>query len=105
LQWAREHFDSYFVDPATQINLYLSQPDFIEAQKSSGGLQVDQLKVISSNLNDRPLTFDACIEWARKQFEQDYVNEIKQLLYSLPADLVRGPLLEANLLRHLSIDR
>lgn len=26
--------------------------------------------------------------WARKQFEAEYVNEIKQLLYSLPADLI-----------------
>jgi len=87
IQWAREHFDSYFVEPATSINTYLSQPDFIESAKAAG-LQADQIKSISMNLNGRPLTFDECIVWARKQFEEDYANEIKQLLFSLPPDLM-----------------
>ena len=86
-QWAREHFDAYFVEPPTSINTYLTQPDYIESAKAAG-LQADQLKSIATNLNERPLGLDECITWARKQFEEDYANEIKQLLYSLPPDLV-----------------
>lgn len=44
--------------------------------------------MILSGLQQRPLTFDECIVWARKQFEEEYSNEIKQLLHSLPADLI-----------------
>jgi len=87
IQWAREHFDSYFVEPPTSINTYLSQPDFIESAKAAG-LQADQIKSIAAGLNGRPLTFEQCVLWARLQFEEDYVNEIKQLLYSLPPDLM-----------------
>lgn len=87
MQWAREHFDSFFVEPPSLINSYLSSPDWVESQKAAG-LQADQLQMILGGLDTRPLTFDECIVWARKQFEAEYSNDIKQLLHSLPADLV-----------------
>lgn len=87
IQWAREAFDGYFVKPAENVNLYLSTPNFLEAAKTAG-FQIDQLKQIQDNLVNRPLGFDQCIEWARLKFEEEYNNEIRQLLHSLPRDLL-----------------
>lgn len=88
IQWAREKFDEFFVNPPTNVNLYLSAPNFVEQLKASGQ-QLDQLKTVRKYLvSERPRSFEECIEWARLKFEDDYVNEIKQLLYNLPKDQV-----------------
>jgi ubiquitin-activating enzyme E1 len=73
IQWARETFDALFVNPPTTVNLYLSQPNYIE-----------------TTLKDRPRSFEECIMWARLQYQHDYINEISQLLYNLPADQVNS---------------
>lgn len=89
IQWAREQFDDYFTKPAENVNQYLTQPDYIETTiKSSGGVkeQVEQIKEYLQN--SRPISFDACIAWARFKFEDNFSSQIRQLLYSLPADAV-----------------
>jgi ubiquitin-activating enzyme E1 len=89
LQWAREAFNAFFVDPPTTVNLYLSQPNYIETTLKSSGQHMGQLQQIDKYLvKERPTTFAQCIEWARLQYELDYVNEIKQLLFNLPKDQV-----------------
>ncbi|KAJ9117717.1 hypothetical protein QFC24_006431 [Naganishia onofrii] len=88
IQWAREKFDEFFVNPPTNVNLYLSAPNFVQQLKASGQ-PLEQLKTIRKYLvTDRPRSFEECIEWARLRFEDDYVNEIKQLLYNLPKDQI-----------------
>jgi ubiquitin-activating enzyme E1 len=87
IQWARENFDGYFVKPAESVNLYLSTPNFATAAKTAG-LSAGALRQIEADLKDRPLGFDECIAWARLKFESEYNNEIRQLLHSLPRDLV-----------------
>ena len=37
-------------------------------------------------VTNKPLTLEECIVWARLQFERDYNNDIRQLLFSLPKD-------------------
>ncbi|GAA5974375.1 hypothetical protein JCM11641_005243 [Rhodosporidiobolus odoratus] len=87
IAWAKERFEEYFEKPAEVVNSYLSQPNFIEAAKQSG--ETAQLTKIKSYLvENKPLGFDECIVWAREVFESEYGNEIKQLLYSLPKDLL-----------------
>lgn len=87
-QWAKERFEELFEKPAEVVNAYLSQPNFVEAAKQSG--ETNQLLKIRSYLvENKPLGFDECIVWARQQFEVEYSNEIRQLLFSLPKDLVR----------------
>lgn len=89
IQWAREAFDSFFVNPPTTVNLYLSQPDFVETTLKSSGQHHEQLKQIEKYLvKERPMSFEECIMWARLQYENNYVNEIKQLLFNLPKDQV-----------------
>jgi len=41
---------------------------------------------VSFLVTKKPLTFEECIIWARLQFERDYNNDIRQLLFSLPKD-------------------
>lgn len=90
MQWAREAFDSLFVNPPTTVNLYLSQPNFVETTLKSSGQHHEQLKQIERYLVDRPTTFAECVQWARLQFQQDHSNEISQLLYNLPKDQVNS---------------
>ncbi|WFC99050.1 E1 ubiquitin-activating enzyme [Malassezia yamatoensis] len=89
IQWAREQFDELFLKPAENVNLYLTQPDFLTNLGSSDAGAKQQVEQVKEYLvESRPQTFDACIAWARSKFEENYVNMIKQLLFNLPADAV-----------------
>lgn len=72
------------------MNLYLSQPNFVETTLKSSGQHHEQLKQIERYLVDRPTTFAECVQWARLQFQHDYSDEISQLLYNLPKDQVNS---------------
>jgi ubiquitin-activating enzyme E1 len=39
-------------------------------------------------VEDKPLSVEDCIKWARIQFEKQYNNAIQQLLYNFPKDSV-----------------
>lgn len=88
IQWAREQFDELFEKPAANVNLYLTQPDYLASLSASSDAgykqQVEQIKEYLVDV--RPRSFDECIVWARHKFEENYVNMIKQLLFNLPAD-------------------
>jgi ubiquitin-activating enzyme E1 len=85
IAWGRELFESYYVKPAEIVNLYLSQPNYIEATLKQGGNEKATLETIRDFLvTDKPLGFEDCIIWARLQFEKQYNNAIQQLLYNFP---------------------
>lgn len=88
IAWGKERFEEFFEKPAEVVNSYLTQANFIEAAKTSGET-AQLLKIRSYLVENKPLGFDECIVWARQHFETEFSNEIKQLLYSLPKDLVR----------------
>lgn len=89
IAWARELFEGYFVKPAETVNLYLSQPNYIETTMKQGGNEKATLESIRDFLvTDKPLSFEDCIIWARLQFEKQYNNAIQQLLYNFPKDSV-----------------
>lgn len=46
------------------------------------------LKIRSYLVDNKPSSFDDCVAWARQQFETEFNNEIRQLLHSLPKDLI-----------------
>ncbi|KAG0150261.1 hypothetical protein CROQUDRAFT_130822 [Cronartium quercuum f. sp. fusiforme G11] len=88
IQWAKERFSEYFVKPPETVNQYLSLPNFVETLRQ-GGNPTEQLNQIKEYLVDnRPLTFGECVRWARLKFELEFNNEIRQLLHSLPKDLI-----------------
>lgn len=87
IAWARELFESSFVKPAETVNLYLSQPNYIETTLKQGGNEKATLETIADYLvEDKPLSVEDCIKWARLQFEKQYNNAIQQLLYNFPKD-------------------
>ncbi|ODV84134.1 hypothetical protein CANARDRAFT_177017 [[Candida] arabinofermentans NRRL YB-2248] len=89
IAWAKSLFQGFFADAPENVNLYLSQPDFVESVLKQSGDVKGILESISEYLTlQRPYTFDDCIKWARLQFEQKYNYDIQQLLYNFPKDAV-----------------
>lgn len=89
IAWARELFESSFVKPAETVNLYLTQPNYLETTLKQGGNEKPTLEMLVDFLkNERALTFEDCVQWARMLFEKQYNNAIQQLLYNFPKDSV-----------------
>ncbi|KAH7031068.1 uncharacterized protein B0I36DRAFT_267760 [Microdochium trichocladiopsis] len=89
IAWARELFETSFVKSAETVNLYLSQPNYLESTLKQGGNEKATLETIRDYLvTDKPLSFEDCIIWARMLFEKQYNNAIQQLLYNFPKDSV-----------------
>ena len=89
IAWARELFESSFVKPAETANLYLSQPNYLQGTLKQGGNEKATLEMLVDYLkNERALTFEDCVQWARNLFEKQYNNAIQQLLFNFPKDSV-----------------
>ncbi|TID13264.1 hypothetical protein CANINC_004950 [Pichia inconspicua] len=89
IAWAKSLFQGFFADAPENVNLYLTQPNFVETTLEQSGDIKSILETINQYLTtDKPYTFEDCIKWARLQFEQKFANDIKQLLYNFPKDAV-----------------
>ncbi|RYP58249.1 hypothetical protein DL769_009042 [Monosporascus sp. CRB-8-3] len=89
IAWARELFETSFVKSPETVNLYLTQPNYLETTLKQGGNEKATLETIRDYLvTDKPLSFEDCIIWARMLFEKQYNNAIQQLLYNFPKDSV-----------------
>lgn len=87
IAWARELFETNFVKPAETANLYLTQPNYLKSTLAQGGDQKTTLTMLRDFLKDeRALTFEDCVSWARMLFEKQYNNAIQQLLFNFPKD-------------------
>lgn len=87
IAWARELFETNFVKPAETANLYLSQPNYLQSTLKQGGDTKATLTMLRDFLkNERALTFEDCVSWARMLFEKQYYNAIEQLLFNFPKD-------------------
>ncbi|KAH3666307.1 hypothetical protein OGAPHI_004496 [Ogataea philodendri] len=87
IAWAKSLFQGYFSDAPENVNLYLSQPNFVESTLKQSGDVKGILESISAYLTtDRPYTFDDCIKWSRRKFEDTFNHDIQQLLYNFPKD-------------------
>jgi ubiquitin-activating enzyme E1 len=87
IAWARDLFQSYFVGPPETVNLYLTQPNYLEQTLKQAGGEKQTLENLRDFLvTEKPLSFEDCIVWARHQFEKQYNNAIQQLLYNFPKD-------------------
>lgn len=88
IAWAKSLFQGYFADAPETVNLYLSQPNFVEQNLKQNPDMKGALTNIAQLLNNRPLLFDDCIKWARDEFEIKFKHDIQQLLYNFPPDAV-----------------
>ncbi|XP_075220974.1 ubiquitin-like activating enzyme 1 [Lycorma delicatula] len=88
LQWARDNFEGLFRQAAENAAQYLNDPNFIERTLRLPGVQpVEVLESVKAALVDeRPHSFDDCIKWARNHWQEQYSNQIRQLLFNFPPD-------------------
>eukprot|EP00529_Nitzschia_sp_RCC80_P003907 CAMPEP_0113454200 /NCGR_PEP_ID=MMETSP0014_2-20120614/7742_1 /TAXON_ID=2857 /ORGANISM="Nitzschia sp." /LENGTH=1060 /DNA_ID=CAMNT_0000345601 /DNA_START=215 /DNA_END=3397 /DNA_ORIENTATION=+ /assembly_acc=CAM_ASM_000159 len=89
LQWARDYFEGEFKQSAEDVNTYLSYSPEEYLESLQPNAKTETLKQIRRTLVDeRPVTFDDCIAWARLKFEDLFNNQIRQLLHNFPPDQV-----------------
>lgn len=89
LQWARDYFEGEFKQAAEDVNAYLSQSPDEYLASLQPNLRNETMKNIQRTLVDeRPVTFEDCVSWARLKFEDLFNNQIRQLLHNFPEDQV-----------------
>jgi len=86
LQWARDYFEGEFRQSGEDVNSYLSDPDY--AANIAGDKLAAVLSIRKTLVDDRPVSFEDCVIWARLKFETIFNNQIRQLLHNFPEDQV-----------------
>ncbi|KAI5082021.1 hypothetical protein GOP47_0001764 [Adiantum capillus-veneris] len=89
LTWARSEFEGLLEKAPTEANNFLSKPEEYKASmKSAGDAQARELleRVVECLVTERCVTFEDCLLWARKRFEDYFSNKVKQLIYTFPED-------------------
>ncbi|ESW14167.1 hypothetical protein PHAVU_008G258500 [Phaseolus vulgaris] len=89
LTWARSEFEGLLEKTPAEVNAFLSNPsEYTNATRNAGDAQArDNLERILECLDeDKCLTFEDCISWARLKFEDYFANRVKQLIYTFPED-------------------
>eukprot|EP00252_Welwitschia_mirabilis_P014821 TRINITY_DN32861_c0_g1_i1.p1 TRINITY_DN32861_c0_g1~~TRINITY_DN32861_c0_g1_i1.p1 ORF type:complete len:1053 (+),score=251.74 TRINITY_DN32861_c0_g1_i1:370-3528(+) len=89
LTWARSEFEGLLEKSPAEANAFLSKPnEYKAAMKSAGDAQARNLleRVVECLVTERCNTFEDCVAWARKKFEDYFSNRVKQLTYTFPED-------------------
>lgn len=87
LQWARDWFEGEFKPSAEEVNNYLGQPPEQYLETLQPNTKAETLNQIRRTLvDDRPVTFEDCVVWARLKFEDLFNNQIRQLLHNFPPE-------------------
>uniref|UniRef100_A0AAU7BNT9 E1 ubiquitin-activating enzyme n=1 Tax=Propylea japonica TaxID=158624 RepID=A0AAU7BNT9_9CUCU len=88
LQWARDMFEGLFKQNAENASQYLTDTDFVERTLKLPGVQpIEILESVKVALVDeRPKSIKDCVIWARHHWQEQYCNQIKQLLFNFPPD-------------------
>ncbi|XP_054930262.1 ubiquitin-like modifier-activating enzyme 1 [Dermacentor andersoni] len=87
LQWARDEFEGLFKQSAASAVQYLSDPHF--RLKVLQTLPLNQKVVLMEEMkkilvDERAIVFDDCVAFARLRFQEQYSNQIRQLLRNFP---------------------
>ncbi|KAG7352651.1 UBA/THiF-type NAD/FAD binding protein [Nitzschia inconspicua] len=89
LQWARDYFEGEFKQSAEDVNSYLGHSPEEYLASLQPNTKTETLKKIRKTLVDeRPMSFEDCVSWARLKFEDLFNNQIRQLLHNFPEDQV-----------------
>eukprot|EP00466_Bigelowiella_natans_P017477 jgi/Bigna1/88516/estExt_fgenesh1_pg.C_330078 len=87
IQWARDKFEGLFKLSASEVNSYLTETNYLAKLAEDSVNEVKNLELLNAYLgDDKPLSFEDCIHWARRLFETEFNNKIVQLLIALPPD-------------------
>jgi len=88
LQWARDAFEGLFTQAADSASQYLKDPTFIDRTLQHPGYQpIEIFMAVKKAIVERPLNFKDCVSWARTYWQEQYSNQIRQLLFNFPPDL------------------
>lgn len=93
LAWARDTFAGLFSTSAENCIAYLKDKNAFlhNLEKQGAGMRSEVLETLYTSLvTQKPSTFQDCIVWARHQFQAFYSNNIEQLLYNFPLDMVHA---------------
>ena len=89
VQWAMSQFENTFRKPAEMINACLADASSMSAAlvdlKAASDEDVGNLQL---RLLRRPESFEDCVEWAYRRFEQEFSTNITKLLNGFPLDCV-----------------
>lgn len=88
LQWARDMFEGIFKQAAESAAQYIEDTNFVERTvRLPGSQSLDVLEAVKIALVDeRPQSFKDCVVWARNHFEEQFHNQIIQLLFNFPPE-------------------
>jgi ubiquitin-activating enzyme E1 len=88
LQWSRDMFEGLFKYAAENASQYISDPTYIDRILKLPGCQPLEIleQVKSALVDERPASFADCVKWARLHFQEQYANQIDQLLFNFPPD-------------------
>ncbi|KAH7288243.1 hypothetical protein KP509_31G018700 [Ceratopteris richardii] len=89
LTWARSEFEGLLEKAPIEANTFLSKPEEYKApMRSSGDAQSRESleRVVECLVTEKCVTFEDCILWARKRFEDYFSNRDRQLIYSFLED-------------------
>nr|XP_054586515.1 ubiquitin-like modifier-activating enzyme 1 [Nothobranchius furzeri] len=91
LQWARDQFEGLYKQTPENVNLFLSDPKFVERTLTHGDTEaLEILEGVWRSLQDmgaggqHPKSWEDCVNWARCKWESLYSNDIHQLLHCFP---------------------
>lgn len=88
IQWARDALEGIFNSQITEVQQYLTNPEFMRQLDKEPGLKPSIMENIKVTLKAVPANFDDCIAYARHKFEEYFNNNIVQLLHNFPVDTI-----------------
>ncbi|XP_038667946.1 ubiquitin-like modifier-activating enzyme 1 Y [Scyliorhinus canicula] len=88
--WARDEFEGLFKQPAVNVNKYFEEPTFIDHTMTlQQGQALEILEGVYKSLDtNKPMSWFDCVAWARRHWQTQYTNSIRQLLHNFPSDQV-----------------
>lgn len=89
LQWARDHFEGYFVNQTQNICSFLREPaKFLDrTMREAGNQPLETLETLRANLIEkRPSSFADCVAHGRLLWQDLFSSTIMQLLFNFPPD-------------------
>ena len=90
IEWAKDEFHGTFTDGPQEVNKYFDNPLHYLASLGSAGnstVQKDKLEKIKLFISVmKRASFDECIKIARQMLQDQFHNNIAQLLHNFPAD-------------------
>lgn len=89
LTYARSEFEGLLEKTPAEANSFLADPEkYINSAKASSDAAArGQLeKVVEVLVSERCGSFEDCIAWARRKFQQQFYDRIAQLVFTFPED-------------------